>query len=234
MNTILKMREIRVILFKAGVILFIGMGAAFVYNTFSNAGIPLQLSASSGQYTIDTRGYPVLGAEGAPVTIVTFSDFQCPYSLQAMPMLNQALVRYSGKVRVVFRNFPLPKHEEAQKAHEAAACAEEQGKFWVYHDRLFANQNAQDIQSLKKYASDLRLNVEQFKRCLDTGKFADKIQKEIEEAKQYGVTGTPSFFINGISRDIQSFEQLAWYITDGKDGKLKPVDVNVTSTNMCR
>ena len=169
-------------------------------------------------YEIATEGYPSIGPDDAPTTIVVFSDFQCPYCERVTPTLNQVLARYAGNVRLVFRNFPLSRHKEAQKAHEAAACAQDQGKFWEYHDLLFAHQNALDVESLKQYADEAHLDVGQFNKCLDSGKYAELVKLDVKEAAKYGVSGTPSFYINGIPRRIRSFEQFAWYITGGKEG----------------
>jgi len=143
---------------------------------------------------------PAWGPEDATVTIVEFSDFQCPYcsrfAVETYPQIKQ---QYGDKVRFVFRDFPLTQiHENAQKASEAAQCANEQGKFWEYHDKLFASQAALDAASLKSYASELGLDSATFDQCLDTGKYTDEVQKDLQEGAGYGVQGTPSFFINGL------------------------------------
>jgi protein-disulfide isomerase len=173
-------------------------------------------------YEIATQGYPSLGPENAPVTIVEFADFQCPFCAQSAPTLNQVLARYSGKVRVVFRNFPLTSHTYAQKAHEAAECANEQGTFWPYHDLLFANQDALGVEDLKRYAANLGLDTGRFNQCLDTDKYAEKVKQDVEDGVKYNVWGTPTFFINGTSKRVQTFEQFAWHITGGKEGKPVP------------
>lgn len=169
-------------------------------------------------YELATEGHPALGPEGAPVTIVAFSDFQCPYSRQIAAVLYQVLARYPERVRVVFRNFPIERHKEAQKAHEAAACAADQDEFWAYHDLLYARQDALDVESLKQYAAEAGLNVGQFNQCLNTGRYADHVKRDMDDAATYDVRGTPSVYINGRPRNIRSFEQFAYYITDGKEG----------------
>jgi len=173
-------------------------------------------------YDIATNGYPALGSERASVTIVEFADFQCPFCQQAVQTLNQVVARYADRVRVVFRHFPLPSHAYAQKAHEAAECANEQGKFWAYHDAIFANQGALSVDDLEKYAANLGLDTGQFNQCLDTGKYAEKVKKDVEDGMKYNVRGTPTFFINGTPQRIQTFEQFAWHITGGKEGKPVP------------
>ena len=140
------------------------------------------------------------GPDDAPVTIIEFSDFQCPYCarffLQAYPQIKQ---EYEGKIKFVFRDFPLTSiHQYAQKAAEAAGCANDQGKYWEYHDLLWTKQEALDVDSLKSYAADLGLDTGAFNECLDSGKYASEVQKDIQDGDSYGVQGTPAFFINGL------------------------------------
>lgn len=142
----------------------------------------------------------VKGDKNAKVTIVEFSDFQCPYcgrfALQTLPSIRKDYVD-TGKVKIVFRDFPLSFHENAQKASEAAECAGEQGKYWEMHDKLFQNQQALDVESLKKYAKEIGLDTAKFNNCLDSGSMASEVKKDFNDGVAYGVTGTPSFFING-------------------------------------
>jgi len=150
---------------------------------------------------ISVANAPFTGSAGAPVTIVEFSDFQCPYCgkfvTETMPQINDTYIK-TGKVKLYFRNFPLSSlHENAEKAAEAALCANEQGKFWQYHDKLFANQTALAVTNLKQYAKDLGLNSQNFDSCLDSGKTAEQVKKDTNDGAAYGVQGTPSFFING-------------------------------------
>lgn len=141
---------------------------------------------------------PSRGAADAPVTIVEFEDFQCPFCKKAQGTLEQVLLRYKDKVRVVHRDFPLqPLHPASQKAHEAARCAEEQGKFWEYRELLYKNTPAAGPEQLNDYASKVGVDVAVFKQCLDSGKFKMLVQKDETEGDRLGVTGTPAFFING-------------------------------------
>jgi protein-disulfide isomerase len=142
---------------------------------------------------------PARGPENAAVTIIEFSDFQCPYSgsyfNQTLPLI---LSNYGDKVRYVYRFFPLSSiHPEAEKAAEAAECAYEQGEFWEYHDILYQNQNALGITDLKAYAVELGLDESAFDLCLDSGKYADEVAKDVKDGQSYGVSGTPTFFVNG-------------------------------------
>jgi protein-disulfide isomerase len=146
------------------------------------------------------EGDPILGSPDAPVTIIEFSEFQCPfcgrYANETFPKIKEDYAD-TGKVKIVFKNFPLPSHDKAQKAAEAGECALEQGKFWEYKEKLFQNQQALSVDDLKKHAQDLGLNIEQFNSCLDSGKFAAEVGDDLKEGQAAGVSGTPTFLING-------------------------------------
>lgn len=158
----------------------------------------------------------VKGKPDAPITIVEFSDFQCPFCQRTLPTLTELLAKYEGKVRVAYRDFPLPQiHPHAQKAAEAARCAADQGKFWEYHDRLFANQGKLDPPSLTEHAKGLALEAKSFEECLSSGKYTAAVGKDFEEGKQAGVSGTPAFFINGIFLNgAQPLEKFSSIIED--------------------
>ncbi|HEX5747020.1 MAG TPA: thioredoxin domain-containing protein [Archangium sp.] len=138
------------------------------------------------------------GPENAPITIVEFSDFQCPYCSRAIETVDQVLKAYPNQVRLVFRHFPLDFHAQAPKASEAALCAQDQGKFWEMHDKLFANQKALEVPALKGYAKELGLDTGKFDKCLDSGEKAAIVQADMADGKKVGVNGTPAFFINGV------------------------------------
>jgi protein-disulfide isomerase len=140
---------------------------------------------------------PTMGPASAKVTLIAFSDFQCPFCSRAVPTLKQIETDYKGKIRVAFKQMPLPFHDHAHLAAEAALAANEQGKFWEMHDKLFANQQALERPNLEKYAEELGLNMAKFKAALDTGKFKDRVDREAKEGNAVGATGTPTFFING-------------------------------------
>ena len=141
----------------------------------------------------------VRGNPNAPVTIVEFSDFQCPFCEKAYPVVKGMLSKYDGKVKLAYLDFPLREiHPRAQSAAEAARCAGEQDKFWEYHDLLFENQSKLDPASLAQHAVTLGLNAEQFKTCIADGKYRTEIEHDYQEGVQAGVDGTPGFFINGI------------------------------------
>ena len=140
---------------------------------------------------------PARGPASAPVTIVEFSDFQCPYCGRLIPTLEQVKAKYGDKVRIVFRQFPLPMHPNAQKAAEASLCANDQGKFWEMHDAMFKNQQELAVDNLKSKAAALGLNADAFNKCLDSGKYVTKIQEDQKAGSAAGVNGTPAMFING-------------------------------------
>lgn len=143
---------------------------------------------------------PALGAAHAKVTLVMFEDFECPFcgrfSRETLPRLLTREVK-DGTLRIVWKDFPLSIHSHAAKAHEAARCAQAGGKFWEYHDLLFRNQDNLDISDLKRYARDVGLSGGQFDACLDSGKGAPLVKASQAEGFAAGVSGTPSFVING-------------------------------------
>jgi protein-disulfide isomerase len=140
---------------------------------------------------------PVRGSRNAPVMIVEFADYQCPYCQQMHPELKILQQELAGKVAVAFKDFPLAMHANAEKAAEAARCAGEQGKYWDFHDTLFHNSDNLEVAQIKQYARDLKLNQANFEACLDSGKEAAAVQKDQAQGKQLGVRATPSFFFNG-------------------------------------
>jgi protein-disulfide isomerase len=155
--------------------------------------------AAPAKVDIDVGAAPVKGPKSAPVTVVLFSDFQCPFCSRALPVLKQIEETYKGKVRIAFKHLPLPFHDKAQIAAEASMAANEQGKFWEYHDKLFANQTALDRPSLEKYAQEVGLNAAKFKTALDSGKYKKLVEDDAKMAGTVGATGTPTFFVNGKS-----------------------------------
>jgi protein-disulfide isomerase len=147
--------------------------------------------------TVAAAGRPMRGTTRAPVQIVEFSDFQCPFCLRAHPIVKQVLSTYGERVSLVYRHYPLQNHPNARPAADAAACANEQGRFWEYHDRLFANQNRLADPDLKQHAAQLGLDAGRFNDCFDRRKYQDDVDVDIDAAEAAGVSGTPAFFING-------------------------------------
>ena len=149
---------------------------------------------------------PLKGNPNAPFTIVEFSDFQCPFCMkfhaETLPLIEQNYIN-TGKVNFVYRDFPIQSiHPNAIPAALASECADEQGKFWEFHDMIFVNQKAwerqdvvQSIQTFQQYAVELNLDIESFNDCLSSGKYVDEINKDLQDGRDYGVTGTPGFFV---------------------------------------
>ncbi len=149
------------------------------------------------------------GNPKAPVTIVEFSDFQCPYCRQVEPTLKDLLAKYGERVNLAYRDFPLTSiHPQAQLAAEASRCAGEQGKFWEYHDQLYTAANL-DRRVLADYARALKLDDKQFDACLVSGKYKSQVERDLQEGMQAGVSGTPGFFVNGVpltgSQPLEAF-----------------------------
>ncbi len=165
---------------------------------------------------VKTEGFPAKGPANAPVTIVEFSDFECPFCAQVFPTLQLIEARYGDKVRVIFRQFPLNQiHPRAQKAAEASLCANEQKKFWDLHDSMFQDNRNLEILDLKKKAAGLKLDSQAFDACLDSSKYAPAVQKDISEGVRVGVTGTPTLFINGrYFNGAQPYNELAKVIDE--------------------
>jgi protein-disulfide isomerase len=163
----------------------------------SKVTVLLQEPTSARYEVSGDRGFS-RGPKDAPVTIVEFSDFQCPFCKTATVTVKQVLDKYPGKVRLVFRDYPLASlHPQAPKAHEAARCAADQAKFWEYHDVLFERSPKLSVPELKRYAQELKLDATPFDQCLDSGKYTAEVDKDFREGAGLGLTGTPSFFING-------------------------------------
>ena len=141
---------------------------------------------------------PSLGKNDAPVTLVEFSDFQCPFCQGAVPTIKQVEKKYGDKVRIVYRQFPIPSlHPFALKAAEASLCANEQSKFWEMHDAMFADQKKLAVSDLKQTARQLGMDGKKFDSCMDTGRYVEQVQNDQKEGQRAGVTGTPAIYLNG-------------------------------------
>jgi len=172
----------------------------------------------TGTVSVNAQDYvdddPMLGDQNAKLTIVEFSDYQCPFCARVEPTVKQIIDEYvtSGKVRFVYRDFPLTSiHQYAQISAEASECADEQSKFWEYHDVLFENQASLEKDSLKKYANDLGLDSGKFNECLDSGKYKSEVNKDSQDAQKVGGQGTPYFLVGEIpvsgAQPYENFKQ---------------------------
>lgn len=161
-------------------------------------------------YAIDIEGAPVRGTPmGAPVTIVEFSDFECPFCGQAHPILQRVLRRFEGRVRLVFKHYPLSGHEHAVPAAKAAIAAGRQGRFWEMHDLLFEHQDALTPSDLEGYAARLGLDLDRFRADMQAEETAALIERNRAEGQEVGVRGTPSMYVNGhkFEEPLESLEE---------------------------
>ncbi|HEX8119183.1 MAG TPA: thioredoxin domain-containing protein, partial [Pyrinomonadaceae bacterium] len=159
-------------------------------------------------YKIATEGQPAKGNPAASVTVVEFTDYQCPSCAAAQPSLQRIMTEYGDRVRLVVRDYPLPQHADAQRAAEAAEAAREQGKYWEYVMLLYQNQSALQVDRLKEYASRVGLDRTKFDAALDSGRFADAVRRDLRDGERAGVNGTPTVFVNGVRVERATYEQL--------------------------
>ena len=162
----------------------------------------------SPAFSIATDDQPVKGTANALVTIVAFTDFECPSCARQHPVLDQIVSEFGDRVRLVVRDFPLSQHANARKAAEAAEAAREQGKYWEYATVLFRNQSALGVDKLKQYATEVGLDRTRFDASLESGKFAEKVQRDLVDGRKLGVNGTPTLYINGKRMSDNSYASL--------------------------
>lgn len=166
---------------------------------FSSSNRIAEIPIPEGEFDVVTTDDPSLGAKDAKVTIVEFADFGCPFSQDSSLVVRQVAMKYPDDVKFIYRDFPITElHPDAALAAEAGECADEQNSFWTYHDKLYANQTDLSEDSLIRYASELNLNVGEFKRCLASDRNVPEVEADLAAGVEAGVRGTPTFFINGI------------------------------------
>ncbi len=163
---------------------------------------------------VDISGSPFRGPADAPVTIVLFTDFECPYCSKIEPLLTQVLEKNPQTVKLVFKNMPLQFHKMAMPAARAALAAQKQGKFWEFHDRLFAAQRELNPKTIMKIAQDLKLDIPRFEKDMSSPEIQTSINKDLMEAQQAGVTGTPTVYINGRTPKQRSLDAFQAVIDD--------------------
>jgi protein-disulfide isomerase len=169
--------------------------ANFLDRMRSASNIKIHLAPPKVQVSADDD--PSKGGKDAKVTVIEFTDYQCPFCSKVRPTVKQLIADYGDKVRYVLRDFPLEFHPAAKKAAEAAQCAGDQDKYWEYSELLWNNQKSLETPDLKRYAGELKLDQKKFDVCLDDGKYAAEVDKDQADGAKAGVNGTPTFFING-------------------------------------
>jgi protein-disulfide isomerase len=177
-----------------------GLVDTFIGEKTGKSGVEVYFQKPSRPtFNVSVGDAPLYGDKSAKVSIVEFSDFQCPFCSKALPILSELKKKYGNKINVAFKHFPLPFHKQAEKASVASMCAHEQGndKFWKYHDHLFQHQNELAPEQLKAAAKKLGLDTAKFDDCLDNNKYLAFVRKNIEEGEKIGVRSTPTFYVNG-------------------------------------
>lgn len=161
-------------------------------------GVDIKVNLEPPRVEINIKDAPSIGDKDAKIKLVEFSDYQCPYCKRVRPAIWRLLDEYKGNILYVFRDFPLTFHRDAKKAHEAAHCAGDQGKYFDYNRKAFDNQSNIGVEDLKKYAKELNLDTKKFEKCLASDKYAKRVEESVQAGAGVGVSGTPAFFINGI------------------------------------
>jgi protein-disulfide isomerase len=158
---------------------------------------PVRMMLEPPRQQVSAANAPSKGGSNAPILMIEFSDFQCPFCLRAHATVDQVLKTYGDKIKFVYRHYPLPTHPNAKPAAEASMCAADQGKFWPYHDRLFEQPSKLSESDLKQHAADLGLDAAKFNACVDSHQFRAVVEADAKDGEEAGVNGTPAFFING-------------------------------------
>jgi protein-disulfide isomerase len=184
------------------------------------ARTPTSVALVPPRVGVEVAGSASRGPEMAPVTIVEFSEFQCPFCRRVLPTLREVEERYRGRVRLVFRHYPLARHKDAPRAAEASECARDQGRFWEMHDVLFENAERLGAADLGRHARAIGLDGAAFDACLASGRHEGRWRKDLADAESYGSPGTPLFFVNGrFVSGAQPFAVFARVIEEELAGK---------------
>jgi len=186
--------------FALPIVFVLGLGTGWLLWGGKAAGIPGVGAADTTRYDVAEAGNPAIGPVDAPVTMIEFGDYQCAYCKRWYDAVTTPLMKdYAGKIRFVYRDLPLSAiHPDAQSAAEAADCAGEQGAYWKYHDALFGAKYGLGAQAYTQYATDLGLDVNAFNTCVTERRYQSEVDNDASVGMNLGLTGTPSFFINGL------------------------------------
>jgi protein-disulfide isomerase len=169
--------------------------AAYVQSLRDKASVLITLAPPRADFALGDA--PRLGPENAPIQLVEFADYECPYCVKVFPEVKKLRAEYGDKISFYFKDLPLPMHSHARKAAEAARCAGDQKKYWEYHEKLFTSGNQLEVPQLKKLAAEMGMDSARFDKCLDSSEQAAAVQKDFTEATGIGISATPAFFMNG-------------------------------------
>lgn len=184
-----------------------GTAARGAFLASLRAKYPVKVALLPPRIEVGTGGRAARGPQNAPVTIISFSDYECPFCKKGEETVEKVVETYGDKVRLVHRDFPLSFHKDAHRAAQAARCSEDQGKFWEYHKKLFASTDLSEA-GLNTIAEQVGLDLAKFKECVSSGKYKDAVDRDMADGAAVGVTGTPAFFINGrVLSGAQPFEK---------------------------
>jgi protein-disulfide isomerase len=177
------------------------------YLTSLKTKTPVRVMLEPPRVAVSAANGPVKGSASAPIEVIEFADFQCPFCQAASPTVKRVLDTYGDRIRLAYRHYPLPNHQNARPAAEAAHCAHEQGQFWAYHDKLFGDPNKLTVAELKQTAAAMGMDAPRFNKCVDDHKYASVVEADMKAGVDAGVSGTPAFFINGrLLSGAQPFE----------------------------
>lgn len=192
------------------VIALLTIGAfIFIVLTSQNQVLDTEVKKVVGNDVLLSGKPKIRGETTASATLVEFSDFQCPACQAFFPTVKELEQKFSGKLKVVYRHFPIPRHEFARKAAEASEVANAQGKFWEYHDILFEKSPSLSVSELKQYAKDLGLDSEKFNKELDEGKYASDVEADYKLGMSIKINATPTFYLNGNYLNINNPQELS-------------------------
>lgn len=169
---------------------------SYMSKLYKDAQVDIKLERPRMEVSVDDD--PSKGPKGAPITIIEFSEYQCPFCRKARPTIDRILKDYDGKVHYVFRDFPLGFHDNAKSAANAAQCAGDQKKYWEFNKELWKIQRDLTKENFMRIAGELKLNMDEFKKCVESNKFYAEIDKDQQDGLNAGVSGTPAYFINGV------------------------------------
>jgi protein-disulfide isomerase len=198
------------------------MITAYIAKLTKSQPVEVYFKKPKMEVKVEAGNSPSFGTAGAPIQVVEFSDFQCPFCARGADVVHELKKKYGSKMHFSFKQFPLPMHKDARPASEAALCVNEQGsdKFFKYHDILFKNQDKLDAANLEKFAKESGADVNKFKECVGAKKYADAVQKDMDYGEKIGVKSTPTFFVNGqLVSGAVPIEQFAEIIEDTTEGK---------------